>query len=147
MIGRIYGRLLGSPNAFQPQSFVRPVNATVEQNYVDGISITHGHPRNHIWTLATSVSFISPFNCFSHCNQNKPAFVEENFSCELHQNCGFDDVCHAHNLWSGEQCVGPSIFYRQLPYPTTDDIEMRVCRDEDGGNEDILITLVEIYVQ
>ena len=59
MIGRIYGRLLGSPNAFQPQSFVRPVNATVEQNYVDGISITHGHPRNHIWTLATSVSFIS----------------------------------------------------------------------------------------
>ena len=31
--------------------------------------------------------------------------------------------------------------------PCTDDIEMRVCRDEDSSNEDTAIEMVEIYVQ
>ena len=30
---------------------------------------------------------------------------------------------------------------------TTDDIEMRVCRDEVASNEDITIEMVDIYVQ
>jgi hypothetical protein len=31
--------------------------------------------------------------------------------------------------------------------PTTEDIEMRVCRDEDRGNEDIQIQAIDLYVQ
>ena len=43
-------------------------------------------------------------------------------------------------LWDGEGCEAPNTccsfntppwFYKQLPQPTTDDIEMRVCRDEE----------------
>ena len=35
-------------------------------------------------------------------------------------------------------------FYKQLPQPTSDDIEMRVCRDESANNENVAI---ELYVQ
>ena len=41
----------------------------------------------------------------------------------------------------------PPWFYKQLPQPTTDDIEMRVCRDEASSNEDVAIESVTIYVQ
>ena len=42
-------------------------------------------------------------------------------------------------------CANPPWFYKQLPQPTIDDIEMRVCRDE--GNENIAIEVVNIYIQ
>ena len=56
-------------------------------------------------------------------------------------------------LWNGETCINcnssdnPPWFYRQLQNHTTDDIEMRVCRDEDAMNEDVLIQAFEIYIQ
>ena len=37
--------------------------------------------------------------------------------------------------------------HRQLPGPTTDNIEMRVCRSADFTEEDIVIELAEIYIQ
>ena len=36
---------------------------------------------------------------------------------------------------------------KTLPQPTTDDIEMSVCRNEGRDNKDIAIETVEIYVQ
>ena len=41
----------------------------------------------------------------------------------------------------------PPWFHKQLPSATTDNIEIRVCRDEGRHNEDIAISNVEIYVQ
>ena len=39
-------------------------------------------------------------------------------------------------------------FYKQLPQPTTDDIEMRLCRDERASNENIFIDpMLDIYVR
>ena len=38
-------------------------------------------------------------------------------------------------------------FYRQLQNTTTDDIEMRVCRDERFDNEDVAIEAFEFYIQ
>ena len=46
----------------------------------------------------------------------------------------------------GNEYMGTTTFYRQLPQPTSDDIEMRVCRDEDKSNEDFMLTFIEIYV-
>ena len=57
-------------------------------------------------------------------------------------------------LWDGAGCGPlntccsfnrPPWFYKQLPHPTTSDIEMAVCRD--FSDEDIAIETVEIYVQ
>ena len=59
-------------------------------------------------------------------------------------------------MWDGAGCGplntccsfnDPPWFYKQLPQPTTDDVEMRVCRDALAVNEDIAIETAEIYVQ
>ncbi len=48
---------------------------------------------------------------------------------------GYQTCCEFKNpLW----------FCKQLPQPTTDDIELRLCGDEDINNEDIPI---EIYIR
>ena len=57
-------------------------------------------------------------------------------------------------LWDGADCSpsdtccmfnNPPWFYKQLPQPTTDDIEMRVCRNERRAT--IGIEAMELYVQ
>ena len=45
--GQVIGYQFGSPDGFKFRS-----TYTVNQPYVDGVSITHGSPRSHIWTLA-----------------------------------------------------------------------------------------------
>ena len=67
------------------------------------------------------------------------------------------NVFNADNpLWDGAGCGSqstccsfnnPPWFYKQLPQSNTNDIEMRVCRDEGTANEDFAIEVVEIYVQ
>ncbi len=51
-------------------------------------------------------------------------------------------------LWDGAGCGplntcctlnNPPWFYKELPEPTTNDIEMRVCKDQQSANEDIAI--------
>ena len=59
-------------------------------------------------------------------------------------------------LWDGHGCSisnyccsfnNPPWFYKQLSKFTTDDIEMRVCKDEDASNEDVAIEIIEIYIR
>ena len=66
-------------------------------------------------------------------------YVGNHNSCEERPYCP-QSVC-LDTLWDGHnQCVGDTFFYRRLTQPTTDNIEMRICRDEDRANKDILIT-------
>ena len=53
------------------------------------------------------------------------------------------------HMWCtrSDECCTTPYFLKTLPQPTTDDIEMRVCRSGDRDNEDIAIETVEIYVQ
>ena len=41
----------------------------------------------------------------------------------------------------------PPWFSKQLPSPTTDDIEMRLCVDEATASDDITVEKIELYVQ
>ncbi len=59
-------------------------------------------------------------------------------------------------LWDGAGCGplntcctfnNPPWFYKELPEPTTDDIEMSVCRDQISADENIAIEKVDIYIQ
>jgi hypothetical protein len=86
-----------------------------------------------------------------------PAFVGNDYFCDTGSASRYGYVVHKRDpLWDGAGCGSknaccsfnnPPWFYKQLPQSTTDDIEMRVCRDEPYENEDILIEAVEIYVQ
>ena len=52
MCGRTIDYQLGSPDAFNARGHA----VTIDSNYVYGVSISHGTPRNHIWTYAAGVS-------------------------------------------------------------------------------------------
>ena len=46
--------------------------------------------------------------------------LEDNYVEQYYQSL----ACNLNQLWDGGQCVGGATFYRQLPQPTTDNIEM-----------------------
>ncbi len=59
-------------------------------------------------------------------------------------------------LWDGAGCGhvstccefnNPPWFYKMLPESTSNNIEMRVCRNEGNTDEDIAIAVYEIYIQ
>ena len=145
--GRVYGYQSNTPDGFQRYQYCP--GCTIDQQYLDGVSITHGHPRQHIWSLAAS--YREPFcSCTNNPRESYfPSFVGNDFSCELE---GRDTYTSSDRLWDGEGCSVDSVhnsawFCKELPQPTTDDVEFRVCADESRNNEDVYIEHVELYVQ
>ena len=53
--------------------------------------------------------------------------------------CGPTSSCCSFN--------SPPWFCKELPQPTTDDIEVRVCTDHGAFDEDVTIEVLELYVQ
>ena len=155
--GRLIGYQIASPDGFTGSH-------TLDQTYIDGISITHGMPqRNHIWSYVAGITERSS----GHRNNNCPcstvvgsgpqSFVGDNYYCESGNPTNtfrVDQLFLDDPLWDGKQCEGtcctgrnsPPWFSVQLPAPTTDTIEVRICADESNDNEDILIQLLEIFV-
>ena len=153
--GRIIAYQFGFTNAFEGNN--------IDSTYVDGVSLTHGSPRQHIWTYAAALAS-RPSNycpCITSAQGNEPPdFVGDDYFCDSgqqeHASMSPPQFYSADPLWDGAGCGSvntcctfntPPWFYKQLPDPTTDDIEMRVCRDEGNDNEDIAIQVVEIYVR
>ena len=59
---------------------------SIDEAYLDGVSITHGTPRKHIWSLAagtaSGTSLLSDCPCNLDANGRVPAFVKNNWYCE-----------------------------------------------------------------
>ena len=159
--GRIIAYQLASTDAFQSR------NESIDGPYVDGVSVTYGHPRNHIWTFAGGWSEIShPNSDIVNCpcsdspgTSSPPSFVGERYFCE---SANKDEIFRnnflytSDKLWDGEQCdnegtcctdKSPPWFSVDIPTPTVDDIEVSICGNEDLANENSPIELLEIYVQ
>ena len=158
--GRVIGFQVGNPDAFFQFNAV-----SLDQSYMDGISITHGEPRQHIWSYVASHSENSADHPVGNCpcsvqqGTTPPSFIGNNYYCE---SANFDmlatpqDLFYTNDrLWDGRQCEGncctgaksPPWFSVQLSNHTTDRIEVRICGDEFTANEDSPIELLEIYVQ
>ena len=161
LCGKVIGYQVGASNAFGFN------NRDIDTYYVDGVSITHGDPRQHIWTFAAALdksgSQLQNNNRESYCpcqtatqnNQpthNAPPFVGNDYFCDAGNEVyttgeyGFQ----SEPLWDGSGCAcctNPPWFYKQLPQSTTDNIQVRVCKDKENSNEDIAIQEIEIYVQ
>ena len=116
-----FGRYL-----YNPQQYLRPVNPTINDNYVDGISLTYGEmpSTKHIWTFVA--------NTRADCLRNTPGFAINSVSC-LPNSCSSAGGCSRH-------------FFKPLQQTTSEDIEMRLCRDQGRSDEDVAIKHVEIYV-
>ena len=140
--GKVHGYFFNTPDAFGTHNRLTPTN--INSNYVDGVSLTYDrNNRHHIWTFAAS--HLCP------CG-DVPTFIGSNYFCDTRQH-GATDLNNP--LWDGEGCGSntcctynnPPWFYRQLSHTTTEDIEMRLCRDQERDDEDTAIGTVEIYVQ
>ena len=162
--GRIIGYQYYQPNGFGPSR----VTPGISQTYVDGVSITHGSPRQHVWTFANAndealnSEFHGEYNGCPCLNPSVsfagviPSFVGEDYYCETgsrsnaQQRYYFDDP-----LWDGKGCEeeneccdrGGPWFCKQLPQTTRDDIEMRVCTNSVKSDEDSVLEQIELYIQ
>ena len=147
----------GNPNGFQAN------NPSVDSPYVDGISITIGSPRKHVWTYAVGLSDDYDYSGSSNCpcatvpGPSPPAFVGNDYYCESGDVGTQDQTLYylTDPLWDGAGCtagngccaqIGMPWFYRKLPVPVTDDFEVRFCKDELHSNEATAAESLEIFV-
>ncbi len=166
-----YSKVCGKIIAYQFSStdaFLRTYDvSSIDSNYVDGVSLTHGSPRQHIWTFASALDEFGSYrksNCrCTNSNQvngsrDPPAFVGNDYFCNTGSSGRYqNNIFYGGDpLWDGAGCGplntcctfnNPPWFYKELPEPTTDDIEMRVCSDEFRNQEDVAIEKIDIYVQ
>ena len=159
--GRVVGYQRGSPDGFVA---FRCSDCNINKAYVDGISITYGSPRKHIWTLAAGVLETEHFAYNCPCNSpagtQPPSFVGSDYYCEsgLHMDSWSASTLYSDDaLWDGKSCneneapccSPPDLpwFCKELPEPTSDDLEVRICADEVLENEDIPIEVIELYLQ
>ena len=148
----------GSTDAFKAYNDRRAT--TIDDAYVSGVSLTHGSPRQHIWTFAASASenlrsydYSCPCDSTSHITI--PPFVGDDYFCEAGTNSGSASGFYQYDpLWDGKNCTNsstccsfnnPPYFTKQLPNPTTDDIEARLCWWESG--EGTPIEFIDLYVK
>ena len=131
----------------------------IEGEYVDGVSITAGSPRRHVWTYAVSgfAHGITACPCQFSGATPAPDFVGNDYFCstsnsESH-NYDFSDFSH---IWSatdvcppgGDCCFkGQPWFYKALEQATADALELRVCGDQLTADEDVAIDAAELFVR
>ena len=145
-------------DAFEAYHFGRAT--TIEGAYVSGVSLTHGNPRQHIWTFAagsyeTDVDY-DACPCDTTVSITIPPFVGGDYFCESGVNSGSSTSgFHPDDpLWDGEGCSSsssccsfnnPPYFTKQLPSPTSDPIEARLCRLDSA--DDSPVEFMELYVK
>ena len=161
--GRAIGYQIGGTDAFSSGA----AGQTIDSYYVYGISVTHGQPRNHIWTLASGISegghVHQRLNCpcsnpSSSANVYPPSFVGDNYYCESGNptsTFSYNQLFSGDPLWDGQQCEGeccsngksPPWFSVELPNSTANAIEVRICIGEASHRDDVALEILEIYVQ
>ena len=134
--------------------------------FVEGVSVTHGSPRQHIWTFAGGADENPIWNicpCVSGSTNGNliPSFVGQNYFCEaglVRYSDGINAPFFSNSdpLWDGQGC-GPTSscctlnslpwFNVTLPSPTTDGIEVRICGIDGVHTYDTPIQLMELYVK
>ena len=126
---------------------------------VDGVTITHfSSPIQHIWTLAAS-TFDTSDTVMCPCSipgltSSAVTFAGQNYFCDT-------TLSGAKLLWNG-MCSPPitgdpdleaCCNFNQPPYfsmtvaRTNVDVEAHLCRNQGRNNEDILVQIIELYVQ
>ena len=158
--GRITGYQYSSPDAGNHVSFNPTPGNAINEPYVDGVSITYGNPRQHIWSFYGSFNSQACCDALHMSNVESLGFIGNNSFCDTGnptdqpwQGTHFTE----HPLWDGiNRCAGSTTcctlhpgpwFTTSLPLPTMDAIEVRICGDQNTNNEDTPITLIEIYVK
>ena len=160
--GRIIGYQYGNVGAFQ--RYYLDNTLTIDDVYFDGLVLTIGPPgfRHHVWTWAASLSQIynaASDNCVctnvgSPSPAISPSWVGNDYFCETGTSGLWGGQFYADDpLWDGDGCAPgsscctfpggfiqpnlnniPPNFCKELPFTTTEDLEIRFCRAAGGSN-------------
>ena len=160
--GQVKGYQKGSTDAFHSTEHV---TKSINDHYVDGLSITLGNPRKHVWTYAVGYSDDGDHPdhncpCAATPGPDPPAFVGDHYYYES-GNTGSPPSSDEHytsdTLWDGygchhannNCCTNPDMpwFFRQFSYSINDDVEARLCHSVSFSYEDILVESIELYIQ
>ena len=159
--GQVKGYQKGVPDAFNPTKYV---TKSINDHYVDGLSITLGNPRKHVWTYAVGASDdINLPNANCPCaatpGPDPPAFVGNHYYCES-ASIGppTTSVYYTSDvLWDGNGCyhannnccTNPDLpwFFRQFSRSMNDYLEARICNTEEFRDENGLVESIELYIQ
>ena len=144
--GRVVGYRYNSVDYPGPQFY--GINENINSYYLDGISLTQGSPRKHIWSFLLNDTY-SP-------SQFRP-FVGSDFFCEF-TNSTFHELVFdtTDPLWDGEECneeptccdrEGFPWFHKVMNTTTNNYIELRVCCNQSTNDEDVPFGLYELYVK
>ena len=163
-----YRQVCGRVRGYQwhgTDAFYRSVN-DINKVYVDGVSITRGSPRKHVWSFASGLTEKGTYIYACPCNRGvtssayPPSFVGNDYFCES----GYTSTFHPRYatedpLWDGKQCryrEAPCCRKSYLPWflkniggTTTDSLELRLCTDPHEGlhDERVAIDQYEFYVK
>ena len=161
--GKVIGYQIGYPDAAATST-----RDNINTYYVDGVSLTHGNPREHIWTLMSGQHDRSSYGStyYSKCPcgdgpYSAPSFVGSDYYCEAgyqgDNKPQFEEFYSSDRLWDGKDCGSREIaccqsslipwFYKSIGNYTTDYIEMRICCNEGTNDEDVAIEQYDIYVK
>ena len=149
--GRVQGYQFGHMDAFDRHQ------GSIDSDYAEGVLITSGSPRRHLWTYVVGHSETHGLGCpcstgESISRSNIPYFVGTDYYCES----GFlssseSRIAWEDPLWDGAGCVTPGNtccqrygwFHKQVDQ-TSDSIEVRWCACCTG--EDVYTDQLEIWV-
>ncbi len=159
--GKVIGYQYYATDGFGPARGVNSIDGT----YIDGVSITHGSPRKHIWSLAAAVDEVYHLGgdhyacpCIDYDQTftgTIPSFVGNDYYCETGSRGRYEAKYYFGDpLWDGQGCEGSNHccerggpwFCTELDSPTSDDIEIRVCANENASSEEIVLQEIEFYV-
>ena len=154
--GRVTGYQYGKPDALLNS------NNDINSDYAEGVSITRGSPRQHVWTLMAGYTESDATSQSCPCNTGSSvsvqSFIGNNYFCESGSTfIAIPNTFYTSDpLWDGQGCGSlespccnvPGIPWFHRDYgsnTTTDYIELRVCGNQ--GGEDSPVTKVDIYVK
>ena len=170
-----YTRVCGRVRAYQEgtaDAFLQyrgRTSLTVDDDFLDGVTISVGYPRTHIWSFAAANSEGGlGADSTSSCpcartdvpsNGVIPPFVVNEYFCESGTSniWAVPGVLYVDDaLWDGEDCPenssccqlnNPPWFCRDLGSEFRNDFEVRLCGNEARRNEDFALEIIELYVQ
>ena len=148
------GRQHGTTDAFAALEEVG--YRSIEEPYVDGLSITVGAPREHVWTFAAGLfdfaALDDPNMCPCATGRPPPSFVADAYDCDASNTDGGALDCRWHDgtLWDVTRSCDVPATEEDVPFevnvgPRSDPIDLRLLLDQD--DENISIQALELYVR
>ena len=169
--GTNYHKICGKARAYQRDSTdgfggvgSAPRNTkSINDAYVDRLSITLGNPCKHVWTYAVGYSEerASHGNCpCASSPRNISLHLHKHYYCES-GSPGTGQPSNAYltsdPLWDGSRCITANNncctnvnmpwFFRQFHSSQQDDIEVRICANQGFDDEAVTLDQLQLFVQ